>query len=116
MRSHQRRLLKPDEAGSPSSENLLLPQFLLARGGSISVQVVQPRSVQPVPIDLVHWTRNFPPEACRQGRRVPTGRWSLRRELVLANDLELFVTYRYSRSREAARRLTAICGHVAGGR
>ncbi len=96
VRTHQRKLLRPDTAGAFEFRGIFpLPQFALARGGSLSVAVALPRAVQRVPIELVDWTRNFSPQAFGKDPGLPTigGRYLV--SWFWQNDPELFVSYRY---------------------
>lgn len=96
IRTHQRKLLSADASGAFEFRGLFpLPQFALARGGSISVAVALPRGVQRVPIELVDWTRNFSPQAFGKDPGLPAiaGRYLL--AWFWQNDPELFVSYRY---------------------
>lgn len=96
IRTHQRKLLRSDGLGAYEFRGIFpLPQFTLARGGSISVTVALPRSVQRVPVDLIDWTRSFSPQAFGKDPGLPAvaGRYVV--AWFWQNDPELFVSYRY---------------------
>lgn len=96
VRSYQRKRL-PEKDGVFEFRGIFpLPQFMLATGGTLSVAVSIPRSVQRFSVDLLDWTRNFSPQAFGKDPGLPLigGRFVV--AWFWQNDPELFVTYRYT--------------------
>ncbi|MDQ3379641.1 MAG: hypothetical protein M3546_04885 [Actinomycetota bacterium] len=95
IRTHQRKLLAEQNGAFEFRGVFPLPQFVLARGGTISVAVALPRSTQKFSVDLLDWTRNFSPQAFGKDPGLPLvgGRFLV--SWFWQNDPELFVSYRY---------------------
>jgi hypothetical protein len=96
IRTHNRKLLKEQEGVFEFRGIFPLPQFLLATGGTLSVAVAVPRSVQKFSVDLVDWTRSFSPQAFGKDPGLPLigGRYLV--SWFWQNDPELYLTYRYA--------------------
>lgn len=96
IRTHQRKLL-PERDGAFEFRGIFpLPQFALTTGGTISVAVAVPRTVQGFSVDMLDWTRNFSPQAFGKDPGLPpvAGRFLV--SWFWQNDPELFVAYRYT--------------------
>jgi hypothetical protein len=95
IRTHQRKLLREREGAFEFRGIFPLPQFVLATGGTLSVAVAVPRSVQRFSVDLLDWTRQFSPQAFGKDPGLPLvgGRYLV--SWFWQNDPELFVAYRY---------------------
>lgn len=95
IRTHQRKLLSEQHGAFEFRGVFPLPQFVLGRGGTISVAVALPRSTQRFSVDLLDWTRNFSPQAFGKDPGLPLvgGRFLV--SWFWQNDPELFVSYRY---------------------
>lgn len=96
VRTHQRKLLRERDGAFEFRGIFPLPQLALAVGGTISVAVALPRTVQGFGVDLIDWTRNFTPQAFGKDTGLPAvaGRYLV--SWFWQNDPELFVSYRYS--------------------
>jgi hypothetical protein len=95
IRSYQRKLLSERDGMFEFRGLFPLPQFLLARGGTISVTAMLPRATNRFAVDLVDWTRNYSPQAFgKDGLPAVAGRFAL--AWFWQNDPELFVAYRYA--------------------
>lgn len=96
IRTHQRKLLRERDGAFEYRGIFPLPQFVLATGGTLSVAVGVPRSVQRFSVDLLDWTRQFSPQAFGKDPGLPlvAGRYLV--SWFWQNDPELFVAYRYS--------------------
>jgi hypothetical protein len=95
IRTHQRKLLREREGAFEFRGIFPLPQFVLATGGTLSVAVAVPRSVQRFSVDLIDWTRQFSPQAFGKDPGLPLvgGRYLV--SWFWPNAPELFVAYRY---------------------
>ena len=96
VRTSQRKRL-PERDGVFEFRGIFpLPQFILATGGTLSVAVSVPRSVQKFSVDLLDWTRNFSPQAFGKDPNLPlvAGRFVV--AWFWQNDPELYLTYRYT--------------------
>jgi hypothetical protein len=96
IRTHQRKLLREREGAFEFRGIFPLPQFVLATGGTLSVAVAVPRTVQRFSVDLLDWTRQFSPQAFGKDPGLPLvgGRYLV--SWFWQNDPELFVAYRYA--------------------
>lgn len=95
VRSYHRKRLREENDECEFRGVFPLPQFVLAQGGTISVAVSVPRSVQKFSVDLIDWTREFGAQAF--GKDPPSqvgGRFVV--AWLWGNDPELFVKYRYA--------------------
>ena len=95
IRTHQRKLLRERDGAFEFRGIFPLPQFLLATGGTLSVAVAVPRTVQTFSVDLLDWTRQFSPQAFGKDPGLPPvgGRYVV--SWFWQNDPELFLAYRY---------------------
>lgn len=95
IRTHQRKLLDEQNGVFEYRGLFPLPQFALARGGTISVTIALPRGTQRFSVDLVDWTRNYSPQAFGKDPGLPQVGGRYVTSWFWQNDPELFAAYRY---------------------
>lgn len=96
IRTHHRKLLRPQDGAFEFRGIFPLPQFVLAIGGTISVVVALPRTTPKFTVDLLDWTRAFSPQAFGKDPGLPAVAGRFLVSWFWQNDPELFVAYHYA--------------------